>query len=97
MVTRDQFEDYCDINPKVYQLFKRFALQYLEVRPRKVGAKMIWERMRWYTHIETKTDEFKLNNNYTAFYARKFCDEFPEYVECFDHRKSAADVDKIFA
>lgn len=38
---------------------------------KKTGMKLIFERLRWLHALKTKgDDEYKLNNNHTAFYAR---------------------------
>ena len=37
-----------------------------------------WERLRWYTEIETNDPDFKLNNNHKAYYSRMYMDDFPE-------------------
>ena len=40
----------------------------------KLGVAFIWNQLRWYYYFELKQREvaFKLNNNYTPFYARVF-------------------------
>lgn len=79
-------------NPKVWELFNRFASEALYRGRQRLGARAVWERMRWYTTIET--DDFpvdwKLNDHYPPFYARLFmaahdCDGF------FSVRDSEAD------
>lgn len=80
-------------NPAVYRIFERFAMEAHRTG-RAVGAKMIWERIRWYAHVETQGDCFKLNNNYTAFYARKFMVAHPETADMFETRESVADEEE---
>lgn len=56
-------------NPHVYAAFERFARQAIAAGRKKLGAGLIYERMRWYYSIETTgTDEYKLNNTYRAAY-----------------------------
>lgn len=74
-------------NPQVYRLFKKYALQAARARHRHFGSKMIFERMRWYTMIETTDADYKLNNNYTAYYARMFMADYPEHREFFRTRR----------
>jgi hypothetical protein len=41
-------------NPEVYQLLRKFACQAKGAGRKKFGMKMLFERVRWYTEIETK-------------------------------------------
>ena len=78
---REAFEEFDIANPHVYILFKRYAHQAFLAQNGggHFGAKAVWERLRWELNIETSSvDEFKLNNNYTAYYARKYMIQFPQ-------------------
>jgi hypothetical protein len=60
------FLEFHAANPSVYNLFVSFAREAKNTGAGSVGAKAVWERLRW----EVATDiryrgEFKLNNNYT--------------------------------
>jgi len=73
--------------PSVYVFFERFALQLILAGRKKIGAKMIAERVRWECYTGSKDDrEFKLNNNYIAYYARLFTENHPEYQSYFEFR-----------
>ena len=58
-------------NPEVWYEFERLALDLME-RTNHYGAKAIFEVMRFHRALETDDTQFKLNNNYTSYYARKF-------------------------
>jgi len=77
------FLDFHIKNPQVYLLFEKFAMQLVNVGHKKLGAKMIMERIRW--EITTggvkDKDGFKINNNYTAYYSRLFVKNHPEFNE----------------
>lgn len=60
------------LNPTFYPVFKGFARQLIVAGRQHFGAKMIFERIRWDVAIRTRGEEWKLNNNYPAFYARLF-------------------------
>jgi len=77
-------------NPEVYKLFRRFALEAVASGRDYFGAKMIWERLRWYTMIETRGEPYKLNNNHHSVYARMFIAEYPQHARFFQLRSSAA-------
>jgi len=73
-------------HPVIWQEFKRIALRLIEKGVSRYGAKAIFEVIRYDMSIEGGTD-FKLNNNYTAYYARKFIEQFPFHAGFFELRK----------
>ncbi len=70
-------------NPHVYRLFTQFTLDVVNAGHSHYSSKAIFERIRWHTEIETSGEPFKMSNNYTAYYARLFMHEHPEYREFF--------------
>lgn len=70
-------------NPHVYDLFKRFSLQAINKGHKRLSAWLIVNRIRWETSIETTGSDFKISNDFIAFYARLFMHEHPEYVGFF--------------
>lgn len=92
-VLRGKFEDAWEAfhaaHPRVYDLFARFAREAAESGRERFGAKMIWERMRWYTTIEAggKGEDWRLNNNYITYYAREFMRRNPQYGDLFELRR----------
>ena len=93
MTTRADFEDYLEHNPNVWPTFERFALEAAR-RGKKIGAKAIFERMRWEISMEdTPGDEWAIfNNTYVSWYARRFQEAHPGYGQIFVTRKSQADT-----
>lgn len=74
--------------PKVYDLYKAFCFQLINKDYTKIGSKMIIERIRWEIATGSKDDAgFKINNNYTAHYARLFAQEYPQYKDYFEFRE----------
>lgn len=89
-----QFREFCAANPEVYELFKQFTFQAIQRGRARYSADAVFHRIRWHVDIETRSaDDFKLNDHYTACYARKFMRDFPEHDGFFETRKSAADED----
>ena len=77
-------------NPKVYELFDRFT-RYAIGRGRKnFSVSIIVERIRWETTIETTDGDFKINNNYRAYYARLWMRDNPLYAGFFRTRELRA-------
>jgi hypothetical protein len=70
-------------NPHVYELFKRFTWQAINSGHKHLSAWLIVNRIRWETSIETKGDDFKISNDFIAFYSRLFMHEFPQYQGFF--------------
>lgn len=82
LLTCDLFLVYHKAKPEVWQHFERFALSVWESGRKKYGAKGIMERVRWHVEIESNNKEdFKVQNNFTAYYARIFLIKYPEAKE----------------
>lgn len=73
-------------NPIVYSLFVKFAKQARSKGHQKFAAAAIFERIRWEIAIETTAEDFKLNNNHKAYFARKAMLEYPELSGFFNTR-----------
>jgi len=67
-------------NPRVMDLYERFALQALQSKKR-FGVKLITERIRWELHIDVnaKSDDYKINNNHSAYIARWLLFRYPQF------------------
>lgn len=85
------FAEYHADNPKVYGLLRRFALEARRAGRDRLSINLLFERVRWYTDVETVGDSFKVNNTFRAWYARLLMAEEPELAECFETRKAKAD------
>lgn len=89
----ERFEQFHDENPRVYVILVRLAREWIQRTGRhKLGIKTLYERARWEIVLATKDPDFKLNNNYTAFYARLIMHENPDLRGIFDLRLSEADA-----
>lgn len=78
-----KFEMFHRGNPKVYYLYKKVALSLIEAGLQKIGSKMIIERIRYESKLSTTGHDYKINNNFTCYYSRKFCRDFPQYTDKF--------------
>lgn len=84
----NRFLDFHIKYPTVYRLFEKFAIQLIEHGHTKLGAKMIIERIRWEYATDSKDEHgFKINNDFTAHYARWFIKLHPEYKNYFEFRE----------
>lgn len=77
-------------NPEFYRLFCRFTLQLIAAGKSRLSSKLIVERIRWETLIKTTDTDFKINNNFTPYYARKFMADFPNHAGLFETRITKA-------
>lgn len=85
---RNAFYEFDRDNPHVYNLFKELAFKSIDAKKKKTSAKMIINVIRWHFFLQTNTDdEFRINDAFTAHYARKFIEEFPEHKTMFELRK----------
>ncbi len=81
-------------NPKVWECFVRFTFEVIHRGFRHYSAKGVFERIRWETDeadVDGKST-FKLNNNYSAFFARWFMDTYPEHDGFFRLRAMPSEL-----
>lgn len=81
-----QFLRFHELNPHVYETIVKISFALRKRGVPRTGISMIFERMRWLWAVQTRGDDYKLNNNYRAFYARKVMDEHPELEGFFKTR-----------
>ena len=77
----DSFKVFDKEHPEVYEGFKKFALIAMGVR-KHYSSDAVLHALRWETMIESG-EEFKINNNWSSFYARKFMEESPSHTGFF--------------
>lgn len=84
--TYEKVKAYHKKNPHIWAAFERYALQAAQLRKRH-SAKTIMERVRWDCEFE-RLGEFKISNDYTAYYARAFARKYPQYRNFFKMKKT---------
>lgn len=85
-----EFWEFHALNPRVYELFDRFTRYAISRGRRRFSVSVIIERIRWETTIETAGDDFKINNNHRAYYARLWMRDNPAYEGFFATREVRA-------
>lgn len=91
---RERFIDFHRENPDIYTLFDHFTREALATGMKRVGAKFVFERIRWEIYVGTKRAGYcaaskrllKLNNDFTPWYARLFMAKNREYLGVFELR-----------
>jgi hypothetical protein len=90
---RDAVMSFHAQHPMVWNLFDRFTWDRINRGFKNYSVNAIFERIRWETdQAQTKRD-FKLNNNYRAFYARAWMKANPEYDGFFRTRVQTSKED----
>lgn len=73
-------------NPELWGWIDHYALSCARRGWQHYGIQSVIEVARWKTAIQTQGDPYKINNNYTAHYARMWMLVHPEYDGFFRTR-----------
>jgi hypothetical protein len=77
------------LNPHIWAKFKEITFRLIERKVPRISSKFVWEIVRYEAYMETDREEwnkYRLNNNFTAYYGRKFVDQYPEHKNKFEFR-----------
>ena len=88
---RDQVSAFHNKHPEVWDLFVKFSFEMITKGYKNYSVKGVFERIRW--EMDAGGDgvtTFKLNNNYTAFYSRRFMKAYPQYNGFYRTRKQTS-------
>ena len=77
-------------NPHVWELFERFTFEAIGAGHDRLSAWLIINQIRWETTVKT-TGEFKIKNDYIAYYARLFMAMHPKYEGFFKTKRMKDD------
>jgi len=83
---RRAFEAFHTANPHVWKLFEQFALETIFAGHKHFSADSICHRIRWETDVVTRGSTLKINDHFTAYYARMFHAAHPEHAGFFRNR-----------
>ena len=86
----ERFRSFHELNPHVYESLVGMAMRLRRNGRLKWGLKGLFEVLRWSQAIATQGDEYRLNNNYTALYARLIMEQEPALEGFFDVRERRA-------
>lgn len=70
-------------NLHVFNLFVKFAREARAAGRKRFSGWMIANRIRWYTTIETRGDDYKISNDYIALLVRLTIWKHPEFEGFF--------------
>ena len=83
---REKFEEFHQNNPHVYEIFQRLTLKAVDAGAKKLSAWWVINVARWEMAFSTTdfNSDFKISNDYIAYYSRKFMADFPQYDKLFN-------------
>lgn len=84
---KQRWWDFHKANPKVNELFEAYSFEVIRAGHNKCSHWLIINRIRWQHMIDTSrpnNEQFKISNDYIAFYARLFMANHPEHNGFFN-------------
>jgi hypothetical protein len=90
MTITERFEAFHAANPHVAALLADMALALRHGGRTHYGIKALVEVLRFQYAVQTRGDAFKINNDFTAHYARLLMREHPELEGFFETREIRA-------
>lgn len=94
---KEAFEEFHELNPHIYRNLRYLALQAVRAGRKKLGMRLLWERLRWeyfITTISDDEDDYKLNNDFPPHYSRMLMEKEPELAGVFEIRELKNDDGK---
>jgi hypothetical protein len=89
---RQQCADFHKANPEVWDHFVLFTNQIISKGFANYSVKAIFERIRWEMDAKsTGESQFKINNNFSAFYGRRFMKMYPQHAGFFRTREQISE------
>jgi hypothetical protein len=79
-------------NPAVRQYFEKFSLEAIQRGRKKISHWLIINRIRWEVSILTTGEDFKISNDYIAFYARLWIALYPQHKDLFTIKKMIGEI-----
>src|SRR5215831_3424073 len=79
-----EFLKFHEEHPEVYEHLKCKCFDAIQEGRNRIGMKLLFELHRW---IDPNVKLKNLNNKFTAYYARLFIEEYPQYRGFFELRR----------
>lgn len=83
---REAFAKFHREHPEIYALFDRFARQTIARGHRRFSADAILHRIRWEASVENTGRHYKINDHFSAYYARLWIEQNPAWPHFFERR-----------
>lgn len=88
------FWDYHRDNPEIYERFKATMYELLNIGHRRLSADGVLHFVRISAMKRGLHEQYKINNNYSAGYARLFIKDHPQYDDAIQLRQLKAATNK---
>lgn len=82
-----RFAEFHKRNPHIYVELERRALALVGKGAHRIGVKALWEVLRYDAAVRSDDRPWRLNNSYTALYARLLIARRPELAEVIETRE----------
>jgi hypothetical protein len=86
-IRQAKFDQWHADNPMIWKHFEQFSLQAIAHGKRRISHWLIINRIRWEIYFETEGGEFKISNDYIAFYARLWKAKHPQHKDLFNTKR----------
>lgn len=84
---REKFNVFLREHPEFWREFVKRTKQLIERGIKHYSADAICHIVRFHSLVDGRdTEQYKVNNNYTALMARKWQEEFPDHADFFETR-----------
>ena len=87
MALKKKWWEFHKANPHIYRLFEKYSFDVIKAGHKKCSHWRIMNQIRWYDLTETEKpngEQYKISNDYIAYYARLFMHCHPEYNGFFN-------------
>lgn len=84
------FIEFHDANPAVYAELEKYCAEITADGHKRIGIDLLFGRLRWESFIRTHGDYYKINSNFSPYYARMLMRRHPEWEGLFEIRKHHA-------
>ena len=89
---REQVTAFHQDHPDVWEFFVQFTIEKIDQGYSNYSVKAIFERIRWEKDVGGDgVTTFKLNNNYPAFYSRRFMRMYTDHSGFFRTRQQTSE------
>lgn len=90
-----RFAEFLAVHPEVWDLFVHFTRDRIRRGFIRYSADAILHRIRFETeHALDDGTGFRVNNNWTPFFARRWREQFPEFADLFQTRVARVDRER---
>lgn len=78
-----RFREFHANNPHIYRELVTMARAWKQSGGNRIGIATLVETLRWQSRIQTKSENYKISNDYRALYARLIMEQEPDLVGIF--------------